>query len=60
LPCRNLFSGPANPIALPQSFQQSSKSHGLTTIISAGQQIPSPRRTLFGGLANPITASPSL
>ena len=69
---RNHFSVPANPIAAPQSFQWSGKSHCVlhsfqradkfhrrAAIISAGRQIPSPRRNHFSRPANPIVAPPS-
>jgi hypothetical protein len=44
---RNLCSGPANPIATPQSF-------------SAGRQIPLLLRNHFSGPANPIATPPAL
>jgi len=54
LPRRNLFSGPANPIPAPQSFQWAGVPHRRAAIFSAGRRISSPRRNHFSGLANPI------
>ena len=53
---RILFSGPANLITAPQSFQRAGVPHRCAAIISAGRQIPSRRRNLFSGPAKPITA----
>jgi hypothetical protein len=53
---RILFSGPANLITAPQSFQRAGVPHRCAAILSAGRQIPSRRRNLFSGPAYPITA----
>ena len=69
-PRHNLFSGPANLIAVPQSLQWAGESHRhaaiisqragesyrRAAIISAGRRIPSPRRNLFRGPSNHIAA----
>ena len=55
--CRNHFSGPANPIDAPQSFQRAGESHRCAAIISAGQQNPSPVCNHFSGTANLIAQS---
>ena len=58
-PHHNCFSGPANIIAVPQSFQWAGESHRRAAIISAGRQISSPRRNHFSGPAYPIAAPQS-
>ena len=56
---RNHFSGPENPIAAPQSFQQAGKSHPGATIFSAGRRTPSPLCNHFSGLVNLIAVPQS-
>ncbi len=51
---QNHFSGPANPIAAPQSFQRAGESHHFAAIFSVGRRIPSLRRNLLCGPANLI------
>ena len=46
-PRHNLFSGPANLIAAPQSFQRAGQSHRCAAIITVGRRIPSPCRNYF-------------
>jgi hypothetical protein len=59
LPRNYLFTGPANLIAVPQSFQQAGKPHRCAAVFSAGRQIPSPCRNHFSGPANLIAAPQS-
>jgi hypothetical protein len=58
-PRHHLVSGPANPIAAPQSFHRAGEFHRRAAIFSVGRRIPSSRHNLFSRLAFSIVAPQS-
>ena len=57
--CHLFICSAGASITAPQSFQRASQSHRCAAIISAGQQIPSPRRYHFSGPVNHIAVPQS-